>query len=66
VGQIWAGAMMLDFLTHAGGAGRDAHDAILRAIEAVLREGPRTPDLGGTASTPEMGRAIAERVAGGA
>ncbi len=51
VGQIWAGAMMLDFLTRGSGAGRDAHDAILRAIEAVLREGPRTPDLGGKAST---------------
>ena len=33
VGQIWAGAMMLDFLTRGSGAGRDAHDAILRAIE---------------------------------
>ena len=66
VGQIWAGAMMLDFLTHSTGAGRDAHDAILRAIEGVLRDGPRTPDLGGKASTPEMGKAIAERVAGGA
>jgi tartrate dehydrogenase/decarboxylase / D-malate dehydrogenase len=65
VGQIWAGAMMLDFLTHGSGAGRDAHDAILRAIEGVLRDGPRTPDLGGKASTTEMGKAIAERVAGG-
>jgi tartrate dehydrogenase/decarboxylase/D-malate dehydrogenase len=66
VGQIWAGAMMLDFLTRSSGAGRDAHDAILRAIEAVLREGPRTPDLGGKASTTEMGKAIAERVGDGA
>ena len=63
VGQIWAGAMMLDFLARSSGAGRDAHDAILRAIEAVLREGPKTADLGGTASTTEMGRAIADRVA---
>jgi tartrate dehydrogenase/decarboxylase/D-malate dehydrogenase len=31
----------------------------------VLREGPRTPDLGGKASTTEMGKAIAERVARG-
>jgi tartrate dehydrogenase/decarboxylase/D-malate dehydrogenase len=57
--------MMLDFLTHGSGAGRDAHDAILRAIELVLREGPRTPDLGGSASTTELGKAIAERVDGG-
>jgi tartrate dehydrogenase/decarboxylase/D-malate dehydrogenase len=66
VGQIWAGALMLDFLTHSSGAGRDAHDAILRAIEAVLREGPHTPDLGGQASTTQMGQAVAQRVADGA
>jgi tartrate dehydrogenase/decarboxylase/D-malate dehydrogenase len=60
VAMIWSAAMMLDFLGH-----RDAHDAILRAIEAVLREGPRTPDLGGTASTRQMGEAIAARVTDG-
>jgi len=42
VGQIWAGAMMLDFLGRSTGPARDAHDAILRAIEAVLRDGPHT------------------------
>jgi tartrate dehydrogenase/decarboxylase / D-malate dehydrogenase len=61
VAMIWSGALMLDFLGH-----RNAHDAIVRAIEAVLVEGPHTPDLGGSASTTEMGRAIAERVAAGA
>ena len=65
VAMIWAGAMMLDFLARGSGAGRDAHDAILRAIEAVLRDGPHTPDLGGKASTTQMGQAIAERVADG-
>lgn len=57
VGQIWCGAMMLDFLGF-----RAAHDAILRAIESVLAPqsgAPRTPDLGGTASTSDLGRAIA-------
>ena len=34
----------------------------MRAIEAVLTEGPRTRDIGGTASTQEMGKAIAEAV----
>jgi tartrate dehydrogenase/decarboxylase/D-malate dehydrogenase len=58
VAMIWSGALMLDFLGH-----REAHDAIVRAIEHVLVQGPRTRDLGGTASTTEMGRAIAERVA---
>ncbi len=66
VGQIWAGAMMLDFLARSEGAGKAAHDAILRAIEQVLRDGPRTPDLGGTASTTELGKAVAQRVADGA
>lgn len=61
VAMIWSGAMMLDFLGH-----KDAHDAILRAIEQVLREGPRTPDLGGKANTTDMGKAIAELVASGA
>ena len=62
-GMIWSGALMLDFLARGAGAGRAAHDAILAAIEAVLRDGPRTPDLGGSASTTDMGRAIADRVA---
>lgn len=56
IGQIWCGAMMLDFLGY-----RDAHDAVMRAIEAVLAPGsgaPRTPDLGGSAQTGDVGRAI--------
>jgi tartrate dehydrogenase/decarboxylase/D-malate dehydrogenase len=60
VAMVWSGAMMLDFLGR-----RDAHDAIVRAIEQVLVEGPRTRDLGGKASTTEMGEAIAQRVAAG-
>jgi tartrate dehydrogenase/decarboxylase/D-malate dehydrogenase len=57
VAMIWSGAMMLDFLGH-----RNAHDAIVQAIERVLREGPRTRDLGGKASTTEMGEAIARLI----
>lgn len=57
IGQIWSGAMMLEFLGH-----KDAADAIVRAIERVLVEGPRTRDMGGTASTDEVGRAIADAV----
>ena len=57
VAMIWSGALMLDFL-----GCRDAHDAIVRAIEQVLAEGPRTRDLGGKASTTEMGEAIAKLI----
>lgn len=35
---------------------------MLTAIEQVLAQGPRTRDLGGQASTVEMGVAIAERI----
>jgi tartrate dehydrogenase/decarboxylase/D-malate dehydrogenase len=57
IGQIWSGAMMLEHLGH-----RDAGDAIVRAIETVLREGPRTADLGGKATTREVGEAISQAV----
>jgi tartrate dehydrogenase/decarboxylase/D-malate dehydrogenase len=55
IGQIWSGAMMLEHFGHA-----DAAAAIVAAIETVLREGPRTRDMGGTASTEELGKAVAE------
>ncbi|HEX7043208.1 MAG TPA: tartrate dehydrogenase [Burkholderiales bacterium] len=58
IGQIWSGALMLEHLGHA-----DAAAAVVRAIETVLAEGPRTPDIGGRASTQELGKAIAEAVA---
>ncbi|HEY9224326.1 MAG TPA: tartrate dehydrogenase [Variovorax sp.] len=58
IGQIWCGAMMLEFLGH-----KDAHDAILAAIEKVLAPqsgAPRTRDIGGTAGTADLGHAIAQ------
>jgi tartrate dehydrogenase/decarboxylase/D-malate dehydrogenase len=57
IGQIWSGAMMLEHLGH-----RDAGAAVLRAIETVVRDGPRTRDMGGKASTVELGKAIADAV----
>jgi len=54
IGQIWSGAMMLEHLGHA-----DAAAAVMKAIEVVLRDGPRTRDIGGQASTQEVGQAIA-------
>jgi tartrate dehydrogenase/decarboxylase/D-malate dehydrogenase len=59
IGQIWCAAMMLDHLGHP-----EAHDAILQAIETVTADGPRTPDMGGSAGTLDVGRAIAEVVSG--
>jgi tartrate dehydrogenase/decarboxylase/D-malate dehydrogenase len=59
IGQIWSGAMMLAHLGYG-----DAARLIEKAIEAVLDEkGCRTPDLGGRATTREMGEVIAELVA---
>ena len=58
IGQIWCGAMMLEFL-----GCKPAHDAILSAIERVLDPqsgAPRTPDMGGNARTSDLGRAIAD------
>ncbi|QEL65220.1 tartrate dehydrogenase/decarboxylase / D-malate dehydrogenase [Oryzomicrobium terrae] len=62
MGMIWSGALMLDFLGQGDATYRAAHDAILGAVEQVLEHGPRTPDLGGTASTSELGRAIAAAI----
>ncbi len=57
IGQIWSGAMMLEHLGHS-----EAGDAIVKAIETVLKEGPRTPDMGGKATTQDVGKAIAAAV----
>ncbi len=58
IGQIWSGAMMLDHLGH-----RDAHDAIIRAIEDTIRERDHlTADMGGEASCEQCGDAIVRRL----
>lgn len=55
IGQIWSGAMMARHLGETAAA-----DAIERAIEQSLAPGaPRTRDIGGSASTEDVGRAIA-------
>ena len=64
IAMIWSAAMMLDFLGNGAGREREAHDAIVAAIEDVLRTGPRTRDLGGQVGTQEVGEAIAARIAG--
>lgn len=57
IGQIWSGALMLDFLGYP-----EASQGVLRAIETVLEHGPRTADLKGSAGTVEVGKAVAELV----
>jgi tartrate dehydrogenase/decarboxylase/D-malate dehydrogenase len=55
IGAIWSGAMMLDHLGEV-----DAARTVERAVETVLADGgTNTPDLGGTATTDELGAAIA-------
>lgn len=57
VAQILAGAMLLDHLGESAAAA-----AIDRAVCDVLAAGEvRTPDLGGTGTTAELGDAIATR-----
>ena len=58
VGAIWAGAMMLQHLGHQA-----AHDSIIKAIENILAEGKcLSRDMGGSASTVELGTAIAQAI----
>jgi tartrate dehydrogenase/decarboxylase/D-malate dehydrogenase len=52
--------MMLEHLGHA-----DAAAEVLRAIETVLAEGARTPDLGGKATTTDLGKAITSVIEAG-
>lgn len=54
IGQIWAGAMMLEHLGEA-----EAAQAIVSAIEAVLAvPAKRTRDLGGSANTIQCGQMV--------
>ncbi len=60
VGLVLSAAMLLDWL---GGvrqhpAAGEAGQAIQRAVAATFARGPRTPDLGGTASTREFTEGI--------
>ena len=64
IGQIWSAALMIEHLGDGHPLYQEAATAIVSAIETVLAEGPRTREMGGSASTVEVGRAIAECVAG--
>ena len=64
VGMILSGAMLLVWLSGAqkDPAAGEAGQAIERAVAAVLEKGPRTRDLGGTASTSEFAAAVVRRL----
>jgi 3-isopropylmalate dehydrogenase len=55
--MILSAAMRLEHLGYGGEA-----DRVREAVEAVLEAGPRTPDLGGGASTDEMTAAVVDRL----
>jgi tartrate dehydrogenase/decarboxylase/D-malate dehydrogenase len=56
VGAIWSAVLMLEHLGEA-----EAARTLMVALESVCREGVRTRDLGGTATTSEVGDAVARR-----
>jgi tartrate dehydrogenase/decarboxylase/D-malate dehydrogenase len=61
LGAVWSGAQMLEHLGEADAAG-----AVLAALEAMLAgDGPRTRDLGGTATTAEVAAALVSGLASG-
>jgi tartrate dehydrogenase/decarboxylase/D-malate dehydrogenase len=58
VAQIWTGAMLLEHLGH-----EKAAQAVVRAIETLVAEGKNvTRDLGGKASTREVGETLASLI----
>ena len=58
IGQIWAGAMMLDHFGY-----KEAHDHIIKTIESTIsKQENRTKDLGGNAKTNECGDAITKSI----
>lgn len=62
IAQIWSGAMMLRHLGEV-----EAADAIEQTIATVLAKSDvRTPDIGGKASTNDVGEAVAAELAGAA
>src|SRR5262249_61978083 len=58
IGAVWAGALMLKHLGHP-----DLHDKVVGALERVVASGKTlTPDLGGTAKTEEVAKAITNEI----
>jgi tartrate dehydrogenase/decarboxylase/D-malate dehydrogenase len=58
IGQIWSGAMMLRHLGEETAA--NAMDAALKQVLAIAKV--RTPDIGGSSTTKDVGEAIASAI----
>jgi tartrate dehydrogenase/decarboxylase / D-malate dehydrogenase len=58
VGQLWAGALMLEHLGHPQTGAR-----LISSFESVLRSGQSTSDLGGTLSTSQFTKAVCDALA---
>ncbi len=58
IGAVWSAALMLEHLGE-----NESSERLMRALEDVCRDGPRTPDIGGDASTSQVGDAVARKVA---
>ena len=56
-GAVWSAVLMLEHLGEP-----EAAATLMGALEDVCRDGPRTRDIGGEATTQEVGDAIAARV----
>lgn len=61
IGMVWSAALMLEHLEE-----KEAADAVLRSIEALCADenGPRTPDMGGTAKTEDVAKALSGGIKG--
>jgi tartrate dehydrogenase/decarboxylase/D-malate dehydrogenase len=57
-GAIWSAVLMLQHLGEDIGAAR-----VMSALESVCRDGPRTRDVGGDATTRQVGDAVVARLA---
>jgi tartrate dehydrogenase/decarboxylase/D-malate dehydrogenase len=62
IAAIWSAAMLLKYAGQNDAAFLAGHDLIMDAVQRVLISGPHTADLAGSASTTDVGRAIADTV----
>jgi tartrate dehydrogenase/decarboxylase/D-malate dehydrogenase len=60
IGQIWTAKLFLDFF----GFG-ELGDLVLESIQLALSSGVKTPDIGGRATTKEVGDAVVDRILSG-